>query len=199
MATLDTVRRRGPRKTAGIFAATLQLLREHGYDGLTIESVAARAGVNKTTIYRWWPSKGALLAAALVDSELLTSDIPDTGTLRGDLIALAESVAELLTGSRTGALVAALRAAVPRSPELTELSYSLFADRLIREQAIFHRAVERRELSPSANSKTIIDVLEGALWFRLLLRGETMPPNYIGTIIDTILNGLSVPGCDPKI
>jgi AcrR family transcriptional regulator len=194
MAMPSTVGRRGPRKAEQIFAATLSLLSERGYDGLTIEGVAAHSGVNKTTIYRWWPSKDALLAAALLDSDLLTMSIPDTGTLRGDLIALAESVSELLTGPQTGAIVAALRAAGTGRKELTELAASLFAARNIREQAIFERAIQRRELPPGTGSKPIADLLEGALWVRLLLRGETPPPNYIAIIVDAVLDGVRPPG-----
>jgi len=181
---------RGPRKAKDIFAATLQLLAERGYDGLAIESVAARAGVNKTTIYRWWPSKDALLAAALIDSELLAFAMPDTGTLRGDLIALAERLAELLTGPRTAAVVAALRAAVPRRPELTGLAHSIFAEQLAREQTIFQRAIHRAELAQGADFTMVTDLLEGAIWFRLLLRGNTTGPDYIATVVDTILHGV---------
>jgi AcrR family transcriptional regulator len=194
MAVPSTPSRRGARKTEEIFTATLGLLAEVGYDGLTIESVASRSGVNKTTIYRWWPSKDALLADALIDSELLTFNMPDTGSLRGDLIALAESVTGLLTGPHTAAVVAALRAAVPRRQELAGLAYSIFADQLAREQPIFQRAFQRGELPPSADSKTMMDLLEGAIWFRLLLRGETLRPNYIAGVVDVILAGVEACG-----
>ncbi|MEV4188745.1 TetR/AcrR family transcriptional regulator, partial [Streptosporangium canum] len=86
-----------PRKEQQIFRATLELLAGKGYDGLTVEGVAERSGVNKTTIYRWWPSKAALLAAALVEADLLAMEPPDTGSLRKDLEALVQGVAALLT------------------------------------------------------------------------------------------------------
>lgn len=89
-----------PRKEQQIFQATLELLAAKGYEGLTVEGVAERSEVNKTTIYRWWPSKAALLAAALVKADLLAMEPPDTGSLRGDLEALVQRVVALLTRPR---------------------------------------------------------------------------------------------------
>jgi AcrR family transcriptional regulator len=185
--------RRGPRKAEEIFAATLRLLADNGYDGLTIESVASHAGVNKTTIYRWWPSKEALLAAALTNSDLLAFDIPDTGTLRGDLLALAEGITALLTAQHTTSIAATVFAAAHRKPELAALAQSFFADRLAREQPVFQRAIQRRELPSFADPKTIMDLLAGAIWCRLLLRGETIPPGHLANTVDLILNGIASP------
>ncbi|MEU0500115.1 TetR/AcrR family transcriptional regulator [Nocardia sp. NPDC005998] len=179
----------GPRKAEEIFAATLKLLTEKGYDSLTIESVAAESGVNKTTIYRWWPSKDALLAATLVASQPLTFAVPDTGSLRGDLLGLARSIAELLTADRTAPIIAPVFAAAPRRPELGQVARAFFADRLAREQPIFQRAIERGELPPTADPKTIMDMLAGSIWFRVLLRGEAVTPEHLDHIVDMVLHG----------
>ncbi|RFU36498.1 TetR/AcrR family transcriptional regulator [Actinomadura logoneensis] len=94
----------GPRRRREIFDAALRDLAALGFDRMTIEGVAERAGVNKTTIYRWWPSKAALLGAALVDAPLLDLPMPDTGTLRGDLTALVDGLIRLVAGgTATGA------------------------------------------------------------------------------------------------
>lgn len=198
MVALGTRTGRGPRKAEETFEAALQLLAESGYDGFTIEAVAARAGVNKTTIYRWWSSKDALLAAALLDSDLLTFAMPDTGTLHGDLVALGESVAGLLLGTETAPVAVTVLAAAPRRQELACLASSFFADRLTREEPIFQRAVQRGELAADADAKTIMDLLGGALWFRLILRGEAPPPDYITAVVDTIVNGAGAPGRPPR-
>jgi AcrR family transcriptional regulator len=92
-----TRRSSGPRKAQEIFDATLDLLAEKGYEGLTIEGVAQQSGVNKTTVYRWWPSKGALLGAALIGARQLEFTPPDTGSLTGDLEALLHTIVTLLT------------------------------------------------------------------------------------------------------
>jgi AcrR family transcriptional regulator len=189
----------GPRKAGEIFRATLGLLAENGYDGLTIESVATHSGVNKTTIYRWWPSKEALLAAALTNSDLLAFDIPDTGTLRGDLLALAEGITGLLIAQHTTSIVATVFAAAAHKPELAALVRAFFADRLAREQVVFQRAIQRRELASFADPKTIMDLLAGAIWCRLLMRGETIPPGHLANTVDLLLNGIlsSQPRAEP--
>lgn len=188
---MDTDRRPagGPRKAEEIFAATLKLLTEKGYDSLAIESVAAESGVNKTTIYRWWPSKDALLAATLVASQPLAFAVPDTGSLRGDLLGLARGIAGLLTDDRTASIVAAVFSAAPRRPELGQVAQAFFADRLARERPIFQRAIERGELPPTADPKAIMDMLAGSIWFRLRLRGEIVTPEHLDQTVDIVLRG----------
>ncbi len=181
----------GPRQSAAIFATVLELLRTESYDGLTMESIAARSGVNKTTLYRWWPSKDAVLAAALENSELLTLATPDTGTLRGDLLELAAGIHRLLTAPETAPIVAAVLTAAPHRPQLSAIGQAFFADRLERERPVFQRAVARGELPASVDPALIMDLLAGAIWFRLLPRGEAVSPHYVGEIIDLVLPGRS--------
>lgn len=182
---------RRPRRAEEIFTAALQRLGEVGYERLTIESVAARSGVNKTTIYRWWPSKEALLADALLESGLLTFEMPDTGSLRGDLVALGERVAGLLAGDGSVPIAVAVLAAAPCRQELARAGASFFADRLDRERPIFRRAVQRGELPADADEKLIMDLLDGALWFRMILRGEPLPEGFVAAAVDAILAGVA--------
>ncbi|MBB5911893.1 AcrR family transcriptional regulator [Nocardia transvalensis] len=170
--------------------ATLNLLSAAGYEGLTMEEVAARSHVNKTTLYRWWPSKDALLAAALDDSDLLSFDIPDTGTLRGDLSAVAAGIHRLLTDETTAPIAAAVLAATPVRPRLATIGRAFFAGRLERERPLFDRAIQRGELPPSADPATIMDALAGAIWFRILLRGEPASPEYLRAIVDLVVAGI---------
>jgi AcrR family transcriptional regulator len=175
-----------PRAQEQIFGTTLRLLSEHGYDGLTIEGVAKEAGVNKTTIYRWWKSKAALTRAALLDSELLALDVPDTGSLRGDMIALVEHVIRLLSEPGVRAVVAAMAAAAGNG-ELAELAKAFFADRFERERAIFERARERGDLPPHADPMLTVDLLGGAVWTRLLLRQEALGEDFPARAVDLVL------------
>ncbi|GAA4043617.1 TetR/AcrR family transcriptional regulator [Nonomuraea soli] len=177
-----------PRAQERIFEATLRLLAEHGYDGLTVEGVAKESGVNKTTLYRWWSSKAALARDALVHSELLALDPPDTGSLRGDLIALVEHVIGLLTLPSVRAVVAAMAGAAGNG-ELAETAKAFFADRFDREQAIFERARERGDLPPGADPMLVVDLLAGAVWTRLLLRQEPLGDAFAARAVDLVLGG----------
>ncbi len=178
-----------PRKEQQIFQATLELLAAKGYGGLTVEGVAERSGVNKTTIYRWWPSKAALLAAALIEADLLAMEPPDTGTLRGDLEALVGGMAALLTRSpASDVAVAALGAAVHHA-ELGEAARRFFADRFAREEAVFDRARRRGELAAGADPMLVVDLLAGAVWLRAVFRGLPLGDDFAARAVSTVLDG----------
>ncbi|MCP2336116.1 TetR/AcrR family transcriptional regulator [Actinomadura rupiterrae] len=181
----------GPRRQREIFDAALRDLARYGFDAMTIEGVAERAGVNKTTIYRWWPSKPALIGAALVDAPLLDLPMPDTGTLRGDLTALADGLIRLVTGETEGGAARAALAAAVTNPELAARFHTFFADRLSREQAVVDRAVERGELPAGTDTKLLMDLLAGAVWVRAAFRGETVPPDFAGRVVSAVLDGLA--------
>lgn len=180
-----------PRRADAIFAAAIDLLTAHGYDGVTVEAVAHRAGVNKTTIYRWWSSKDDLLAVALTESRVLAFAVPDTGSLRGDLLALARSITGLLTDPATAAIATAALAAAPTRPQIAAITRSFFADRMEREQEIFDRAIARGELRAGTDPAAIMDLLAGAVWFRLRLRNEPVGPEYLDYLVDLVLSGIA--------
>lgn len=181
---------RRPRRTQEILGAALDLLAERGYDALAIEAVAERAGVNKTTIYRSWSSKDELLADALREADVLKLTIPDTGSLRGDLLAVARQIAELLTTEPTRRLATVL-IGLPERPATARAAEAFFADRLGREQVIFRRAWERGELAHGIDPSTVMDLLGGALWFRLLVRSGSADQRYLETLVDTVLHDLT--------
>ncbi|MFE4328324.1 MULTISPECIES: TetR/AcrR family transcriptional regulator [unclassified Streptomyces] len=186
-----TVNRRpgkGPRAAEAIFDTTLRHLAERGYTRLTIEAVAQDSGVNKTTIYRWWPSKPALLRAAMLHARVLDIDIPDTGSLRGDLIALTEQITGLLTDGRTQPVARAMTSATGLpDDELAALTRDFFADRFSREQPVFARATARGELPENADPMLLLDLIAGAVWMRVLLRREPVPPDFARDVVDAVL------------
>ncbi|GAA2812972.1 TetR/AcrR family transcriptional regulator [Crossiella cryophila] len=183
----------GPRQAQAIFTATLELLAERGYDGLTMEGVAARSGVHKTTIYRWWTDKDALLGAALLNSALLELPAPDTGTLRGDLLALTGHVLRLLTTEPSASVITAALTAAGR-PVLSRLAHEFFADRLAGELVIFDRARQRGEIAADIDPKLVVDLLAGAMWTRVLLRQEQPPPGFAAQAVDLVLTALGWSG-----
>ncbi|MFC4115291.1 TetR/AcrR family transcriptional regulator [Nonomuraea zeae] len=177
-----------PRKQQEIFDATLRLVAEKGYDGLTVEGVAERSGVNKTTIYRWWPSKAALLGAALVEADVLGFEPPDTGSLRGDLVELVEGIQRLLTEPPSSDIAVAALGAAVRHPELD--AHRFFADRFAREREIFDRAVRRGELKASADPMLIVDLLAGAVWMRTVFRGLRLTDDFAAEAVAALLDGI---------
>ncbi|MFI5801907.1 TetR/AcrR family transcriptional regulator [Streptomyces sp. NPDC051561] len=183
-----------PRKSREIFDATLSLLQEKGYEGLTVEGVAERSGVNKTTLYRWWPSKGALLGAALVHGAPLTLTVPDTGTLQGDLEALLGSLITMLTTPPAATIALAVFGAATHSPELALHAREFFADRLRREQPVFTRALSRGELPPDADPTLLMDLLAGAAWLRIVLRQSPVEDDFIARTVRTVIQGAGAPG-----
>ncbi|MCG5219389.1 TetR/AcrR family transcriptional regulator [Streptosporangium sp. KLBMP 9127] len=179
-----------PRKQQQIFRATLAMLAEKGYEGLTVEGVAERSGVNKTTIYRWWPSKSALLGAALLESDLLEFDAPDTGTLHGDLVALTRQIVTLLTEPPAADIAVAALGAAVRTPELASSARTFFAERFARESVIFERARERDELPVHADPLLIMDLLAGAVWMRTVFRQLPLEPGFAEHAVTTVLSGV---------
>ncbi|WP_182898920.1 TetR/AcrR family transcriptional regulator [Microbispora sp. H10830] len=186
-----------PRKKDDILNAALRLLAEKGYEGLTIEGVAERSGVNKTTIYRWWPSKAALLGTALVEARALDFEVPDTGSLRGDLRALLDGLARLLTTPPAADIAVAALGAAANSPELAEAARGFFADRFARERSIFERARERGDIGDSADPMTIIDLLAGAVWLRVVFRQLPLDDGFTERAVNAVVDGVGRPG-DPK-
>ncbi|MFG2827472.1 TetR/AcrR family transcriptional regulator [Streptomyces sp. NPDC048434] len=189
-----TRRSGGPRKAQEIFDATLDLLAEKGYEGLTIEGVAQRSGVNKTTIYRWWPSKGALLGAALIGARQLELTAPDTGSLEGDLEALLHTMVTLLTTRPASDIAVSVLGAVTHSPELAAHVQDFFADRIAREQPVFDRAVARGEIAADTDPMLLVDLLAGAAWVRVVLRQLPLEEGFVARAVHTVLNGARAAG-----
>ena len=180
---------RAARVRSAVLDATSALLTEVGYDQLSIDEVAARAGVHKTTVYRRWPTKPELIADAARVQAAENVPIPDTGTLLGDLQALACEVAANI-GSDGGARRArTIVAAAASSDELADVVHSFWAHRLGESAAIIQRAIDRRELPATVNSNLLIEAVVGPIWFRLLLTGETVDDAFAYDIADLVTTG----------
>ncbi|MFD4786023.1 TetR/AcrR family transcriptional regulator [Streptomyces sp. NPDC058459] len=184
--------RSGPRRKEEIFASSLELLAGQGYDAFTVEGVAQRSGVNKTTIYRWWPSKSELLRDALLHSGTLAFDLPDTGSLTGDLTELAARVEGLLAEPQTRAVVEAALVGAVRHPAMRELVTLFLEDRLGRHQPLFTRAVGRGELPAGLDPALLVDAVAGALWIRLLVRRRPVSDDFTGQLVALLTDGISV-------
>src|SRR6516164_10304811 len=188
-------RPRSPEADRAILAAALDLLASRGLAAMSIEEVAARAGVGKATIYRRWPSKGLLALDAFVASFQAEQPLPDTGTLRGDLVAALTGWVRAVTQTRMGPMLTGLIAAAQRDPELR----GAWRDRVLeplREQhrIMLDRAIARGEIAASADRDVVLDLFFGAAEHRLLLGHLPMTDEFIAEVVDVILAGVTRPG-----
>jgi AcrR family transcriptional regulator len=181
--TPDEKRRNEQARTA-ILRAARELLDRRGFRRLTIEGIAARAGVGKATIYRWWPSKAAVAMDAVLEAAGPRIPFPDTGSAREDLRRQIASVIKLYTRTRTGRGLRALLAESQHDPSLAEsLRDRFIASRRAEAATVFERAVERGELRPDLDVGVAIDALYGAVYYRLLVSHAPLDSAYADTLI----------------
>jgi AcrR family transcriptional regulator len=186
-------RRRGgrPRSVAlnrAILEAALDLLPEVGYGGLTMEGVAARAGVGKTTVYRRWPSKVALLMDAWRDIAEQV-EIPDTGEVRRDLLLYLQRVIEVATGTIPTRIIPAVAVEAADHPELAEAAREFWAARRALMFPILDRGIARGELRPDFDREVVADLLLGPIYYRLLVSRAPLKKELAGAIVSEVLEG----------
>ena len=187
-------RPRSQEADRAILTATVELLAERGLAAMSIEEVAARAGVGKTTIYRRWPSKGLLALDAFVDSFREEQPLPDTGTLRGDLLSALHAWVRAVTQTAMGPMLTGLIAEAQYDPELR----GAWRDRVLeplREQhrVMLDRAIARGEIAASVDREVVLDLFFGAAEHRLLLGHLPMTGEFIADVVDMILDGVPRP------
>ena len=180
---------RSARVRTDVLAATTEILTESGYDGLSVDAVAARAGVHKTTVYRRWPTKAELIADALSERSEQHVPVPDTGTLTGDLSALARAVAANIGSEVGGAMARTLVAASITASDIAETGASFWAERLERTGVIVERAVARGEIPKGSDPHVIIEALIGPLYVRLLLTGEPIDATFADRVAALVAAG----------
>lgn len=188
-------RPRSQEADRAILTATVDLLAEHGLAAMSIEEVAARAGVSKATIYRRWPSKEPLALDAFVASFRAELPLPDTGTLRGDLLAALHAWVRTVTQTPMGSMLTGLIAAAQHDPELR----GAWRDRMLeplrrRRRIMLEQAIARGEIAPSVDQEVVLDLLFGAAEHRLLLGHLPLTDEFIADVVDVILAGISRPG-----
>jgi AcrR family transcriptional regulator len=173
-------------REAELLAVTLELLQEHGYDRLTLDAVATTAHASKATLYRRWPTKAELVMAAFVEGTRQVAVDPDTGTLRGDLLRLGESICAHVS-THIGTIRAVL-VEVSRSPELDAVMQEQFlAQRKALMTHVLARAVDRGEIVASAITEELWDVLPGYLIYRSVLTGRAPSTRTVQDLVDNLL------------
>jgi AcrR family transcriptional regulator len=181
-------RPRDAQRDQAILTSTLRILQEHGYGGLTIEGVAADANVGRPTIYRRWPSKAALAVAALVTSNRLALPVPDTGSLRRDLIAVQRHQVELMNSPESRRITAGLIADLATDPELADIYLDQYvAPRRAEVWQVLQRGVDRRELAADTDFAFVYDLLMGPLFMRAVVWGQPLAPDAAERTTDVVI------------
>ncbi|WP_410790184.1 TetR/AcrR family transcriptional regulator [Kribbella sp. C-35] len=180
---------RGRPRDAGVegrvLNAAMAEMRARGYDGMSVDRVAERAGVAKTTIYRRWPSKAELVIAMITG---LRSGVPfDPGDdPRRDLTELVTGIAATLEAVPT-TLIADLTAAAAREPRVGESVRALWAERHAAVTAVIAQAQTDGLLPGHADPRVVVDQLVGPLYYRLLVTGEPIDPAYVRALVHSTL------------
>jgi AcrR family transcriptional regulator len=180
------------RSHDAIVDATQELLVERGYRELTIEGVAARAGVGKQTIYRWWPSKAALVLEAYLAGSDAIAQPSESGATLEDVRALLHWLIEVLAEPIGGRVVAGLVADLQHDPDLAEgFHRDVVPARRRAMLAVLERGRERGELQANTDLELAVDALHGAVFYRLLFSGEPLDSEFTERLARQVIDGLA--------
>jgi AcrR family transcriptional regulator len=182
-------RPRSETARVAILRSALRLLAKNGFTDLTVEDVAAEAGVGKATVYRWWPNKAALVADAFANSTTRKLHFPDTGSLGRDISQQMQQLVKVFRGPR-GRIVAAILAGGQSDKELI----SAFRERFLwprrREAyATLQRGIRRGELRKNIDMDLLLDSLYGPIYMRFLIRHDSLTPEFVNGLCGLVLSG----------
>ena len=170
-----------------ILDATLDVLTDVGYDLLTMDAVANRAKASKATLYRRWRGKPELVVAAVMCHHSAPGAVPDTGSLRGDLLA-AYCGTGGLNDPRAQAVLTAVVTAMGRDPEFAEVYRRDFiGPKIAVSRAVYERARERGEVHPDTDLNVLGPALAGIVLHRAFLLGENVTPDLVGRVLDEVI------------
>jgi AcrR family transcriptional regulator len=171
----------------------LQLLGEHGPDGVTMDAVATAAQTSKPVLYRRWPDRRALLRDTLMGVAATALPSPDTGSFRGDVLAVLRAWAALFTGE-TGPLMRSVITAVAVDGELEAMFRTeVIGMRKDEMDAIFARGIERGDVRPDVPVDLARELGQSVLWHRLLITGDPIDNDVVTRLVDEVLIPLTAP------
>jgi len=191
--------RRSAASHAAILKAAFELCQEHGFGRLTIEAIAARAGVGKTTIYRWWPSTGAVILDVFLDTVMERTDITDTGDARADMRHQVRALADVLADAEIGPHIAGLVGEAQTNAALA----NQLDERLVQpaRTALHERltAAQRDgQIRPDIDIDVTADALFAPIWFRLLVTRDHISETYADAVVDAVITERRQPARRPR-
>lgn len=183
-------RKRDHTRDTDILDAALEVLAETGYDGMTMDMVAARAKAGKATVYRRWASKGELVidaVACMKKEHLDQSPIPDTGTLRGDLIAMIKPLS-IEQNDKTLRIMAGLMSMLSRTPELADAATAAIVEpRAEINRTFIRRAIERGEIAANCDVDTLALISPSMVAYRVLMLRKPADRDFLISLIDGVI------------
>lgn len=183
-------RKRDHTRDADILDAALEVLSETGYDRMTMDMVAARAKAGKATVYRRWASKGELVVDAIAcmkKNDIDFEHLPDTGTLRGDLVAMIKPHA-IEDGERKLQIMAGLTSMLARDPDLVDaVTAAIVEPRASLNRLFMRRAIERGEISAETDVETLAMLMPSMTAYRVLILQQPVDRAYLLSLIDGVL------------
>jgi AcrR family transcriptional regulator len=180
---------RGEAFVRAVLEAALTHLAEVGYERFSIPAVAERAAANKTSIYRRWPSKADLVRDTLASAMNHSNEAPDTGSLRGDLIALARTVATFMQ-SPAGAAIVRIMLVEGSNPEVRALGDMAYREANgVGPWAVVQRAQERGDFNKNVDPSLVLFTIAGAMLHRVFVEKRDVPEALLGQVVDLVLGG----------
>jgi AcrR family transcriptional regulator len=164
--------RRGPKVRAAVLAATLSELTETGYTALTVDKVARRSGVHKTTIYRRWKDRESLIADAVTELATTRVPFPDTHDIDADLRKMARSLVKFLNSPTGRAIAAVTLSDAARIPQIHATRRRFFADRFDRAGPVIAGAIDRGQLPAATDPAELVRTVVAPIYLRLLVTAE---------------------------
>ncbi|GAA2054156.1 TetR/AcrR family transcriptional regulator [Williamsia deligens] len=190
MSSATSGHRRGKAVRDGVLTAALNELLSVGVDGVTVASVAEAAGVHVTSIYRRWKTREQLITDAVLSHlDPLSIEVPDTGSVRSDLVALLSALDESMSSPQNWALLrlATMPVEIDR---LEEARRRMTAERMDNVAVILERGVERGEIAPGVDHRLALEAMYGPVYARRLLTHEQVDEAYLEGLVDLFLNGI---------
>jgi AcrR family transcriptional regulator len=183
----DKVDGRVRRSRDRVLTTTFELLGDSGVGGFTVEEVARRSGVAKTTIYRHWPSREALVidACSRISDE---QEVPDTGSVEGDVTAILANIGHLLGTARWSSVLPSIVDVAERDPEFADLHRRIQHGHAAPLREVIDRAALRGEIPATVDRSTMIAGLMGPLFYRRWFSREPIDEQFIQTIVRNVMS-----------
>jgi AcrR family transcriptional regulator len=174
------------RSKENVLKITAELLYEGGLGGVSVDEVSRRSGVAKTTIYRHWPTRSDLVLDACAQMSA-SHDVPDTGSLEGDIRTLLTGIAEMLTTANWSAVLPSIMDAAERDPNIAKIHSDIQKGHAAPFHAVISRAVQKGALPKTVDPKIMTAALLGPLFYRRWFSREPLDKPFVDGIINTTM------------